>query len=39
LVSLNENATNLAILGVGTEEGMYGFHKGRDFGRILTLPP
>jgi hypothetical protein len=41
LVSLDENATNpvLAILGVGTYDGMYGFHKGRDFAYLWKWLP
>jgi hypothetical protein len=36
LVSLDENATNTAILAVGTSTGAgYAFHKGRDFAYLL----
>lgn len=39
LASLDENATNLAIVGVGTFDGMYGFHKGRDFSYLWKWLP
>jgi hypothetical protein len=38
LVSLNENATNTAILGVGTTSGLYAVHKGRDFVYLVKWP-
>jgi hypothetical protein len=41
LVSLDENATHpiLAILAVGTYDGLYGFHKGRDFSYLFKWLP
>jgi hypothetical protein len=39
LVSLDENATNLAILAVGTVNGLYLFHKGRDFAYVWKWSP
>jgi hypothetical protein len=39
LVSLDENATNLAILAVGHVHNTYGFHKGRDFSYVWKYSP
>jgi hypothetical protein len=39
LVSLDESATNLAILAVGTVNGLYVFHKGRDFAYVWKWSP
>jgi hypothetical protein len=38
LVSLDENATDMAILTVGTTSGLYALHKGRDFVYLLKWP-
>ena len=40
LVSLDENATNVAVLSVGTESGgLYGFDNGRDFVYLMKWSP
>ena len=39
LVSLDENATNLAILSVGSSSGLYVVHKNRDFVYLFKWSP